>query len=207
MKNPRVPFQPPPPERRLVLGVIGAPHGVRGEARVKSFTAEPLGLCDFSPLFLEDGRVMEVAGGRLLKDDMLVLRFKGIADRDAIAALTNRQLVVDRAHLPATADEDEFYHADLIGLAARNATGANFGTIIAIHDFGAGDVLEIRPSGGGATWLLPFTKAAVPRIDLGARAAIIDPALLQKPEPPRDPARKPAPARPRSSGSAEKARE
>lgn len=174
--------QPPAPENRVVLGVIGAPHGVRGECRVKSFTADPLALGDYGPLFTEDGRVFEIDDGRHVKDDMLVVKFAGMNDRDQVKALTNQLLFVDRARLPPPDDEDEFYHADLIGLPVFDGAGTLLGTVQALHDFGAGDLLEIYPMAGGGTWLQPFTRIAVPVVDVPARRLVIDPAFLAKPE-------------------------
>lgn len=177
------------------MAVIGAPHGVRGECRVKSFTADPLDLGAYGPLFAADGRVFTIESGRLLKDDMLVLRFAGLADRDAAQGLTGTELFVDRAVLPP-AEDDEFYHADLIGMAVVDAAGAAIGTLIAIHDYRAGDFLEIRPKAGGQTWLLPFSKAAVPAIDLAGRRISIEPAQLLKPDPRRVDPDEPAEAGP-----------
>lgn len=188
MRKPRSAPLMPPPERQLVVGVIGAPHGVRGEARVKSFTADPLGLGDYGALFLADGRVLELAGGRPLKDDMLVLRFKGIADRDAIRALTGQNLIIDRANLPQTEDEEEFYHADLIGLQVEDQAGVAIGRITEVHNHGAGDILVIQPHQRGGTLLLPFTRLAAPVLDLAGRRIVIDPAFLAGPErPPANP--------------------
>lgn len=187
MKKPRATPPMPPPERQLVVGIIGAPHGVRGEARVKSFTADPLSLGDYGALFLADGRVLELAGGRPLKDDMLVVRFKGIADRDAIKALTGQNLIIDRANLPETEDEEEFYHADLIGLRVDDQAGEVIGTIVEVHNHGAGDLLVIAPKRGGGSMLLPFTKIAVPVLDIAGGCVVIDPAFLAKPERSRPP--------------------
>jgi 16S rRNA processing protein RimM len=166
------------------MAVVGAPHGVRGEMRVKSFTADPLDLGAYGPLFAADGRAFDIESGRLVKEDMLVVRLVGIADRDQAKALTGTALFVDRAVLPPP-DDEEFYYADLIGLAVVDAAGQAIGTLIAIHDYRAGDFLEISPAAGGPTWLLPFSKAAVPAIDLGAGRVTIDPALLLKPDPRR----------------------
>lgn len=184
MKKPRKPKTPPvcpPPERRVVMAVVGAPHGVRGEARVKSFAGDPLAIADFGTLFSADGTAYEIEGGRLLKDDMLVVKFAHLSTPEAVKALTGTELFIDRANLPEP-DEEEFYHADLIGLDVAEAGGEPFGKILAIHDYGAGDILEIRPAGGGGTWLLPFTRAAAPAIDLAARRVTIDAAFLTKPE-------------------------
>lgn len=184
MPKPRKPKSPqtlPPPERRVVMAVIGAPHGVRGEARVKSYAGDPLAIADYGTLFAADGTAFEIESGRLLKDDMLVVKFAHLTTPEAVKALTGTELFIDRANLPEP-EEEEFYHADLIGLDVAEAGGEPFGRILAIHDFGAGDILEIRPVSGGGTWLLPFTKAAAPVIDLAARRVTIDPAFLTKPE-------------------------
>ena len=196
----------PPPERRVVLCVVGAPHGVRGECRIKAFTADPLAITDYGPLFAEDGRIFEIAAGRLLKDDMLVVAFKGITDRDVVAKLTNTELFVDREALPPPEDEEEFYHADLIGLDVVNIGGNPIGKLIAVHDFGAGDFLEIRPSSSAATWLLPFTKVAAPRVEMAKRRVVIDPDFLQKPEPAREKPFRP-PEKMRSKSPRDKAAE
>lgn len=172
----------PPPERRVTLLVVGAPHGVRGEARVKSFTGDPMAVADYGTLFAADGRAFEIDDGRFLKDDLLVVKFAGISDRDAVAKLTGTELFVDRDNLPEPEEEDEFYHADLIGLEVVDLEGGKIGTLHAVHDFGAGDLLEIRPLAGGATWLQPFTKIATPEVNLAARRIVIDPAFLAKPE-------------------------
>ena len=188
MASPKKPRKPkpsttmPPPERRLVLCVVGAPHGVRGECRVKAYTADPLAIADYGTLFAADGRAFDIEAGRLLKDDMLVVHFAGMSDRDIVARLTGTELFVDRANLPETEEEDEFYHADLIGLAVVDAGGVAHGTVHMLQNYGAGDILEIRPVDGGPTWLLPFTKAAAPKVDLAARCVVIDPAFLAKPE-------------------------
>ncbi|HRE21097.1 MAG TPA: ribosome maturation factor RimM [Rhabdaerophilum sp.] len=180
-RKPKTPSTCPLPERRVVMAVVGAPHGVRGEARVKSFAGDPLAIADYGTLFAADGTAFDIENGRLLKDDMLVVKFTHLATPEAVKALTGTELFVDRANLPEP-DEEEFYHADLIGLDVAEAGGEPFGRILAIHDYGAGDILEIRPASGGGTWLLPFTKAAAPVIDLAARRVTIDAAFLTKPE-------------------------
>ncbi|WP_284179162.1 ribosome maturation factor RimM [Rhabdaerophilum sp. SD176] len=184
MKKPRSRSapKPPAPESRVALAVIGAPHGVRGECRVKAYTADPMAIADYGPLFSEDGRVFEIEQGRFLKDDMLVVKFVGEDDRDRVKALTGLLLYVDRASLPPPDEEDEFYHADLIGLPVYDQAGALVGTVLAMHDFGAGDLMEIRPASGGGTWLQPFTRVATPVVDIPGRRIVIDPAFLAKPE-------------------------
>jgi 16S rRNA processing protein RimM len=159
---------------RVLIAQIGAAHGVRGEVRLKAFTEDPMSVTRYGALETEDGtRRFEIEAVRPAKD-MLVARLKGVADRNAAEALKNLRLYVARAKLPKPAD-DEFYFADLVGLAATTADGGAFGTVKAVHNFGAGDLLEIEPAGGGATLLLPFTEATVPAIDLAGRTLVVAP--------------------------------
>lgn len=158
--------------RQVQLGIIGAPHGVKGEVRVKSFTADPMAIGDYGPLSLDDGRTLSIVSARP-QGDMLVVRFDGVTTREQAAALTNRVLHVDRAVLPEIGDEDEFYHADLVGLAVVDETREEIGKVVGLQDFGAGDILEIR-LGSGRSVLIPFTKAAVPVIDLSGGRVVVD---------------------------------
>ena len=159
----------------ILVGVIGAPHGVKGELRLKSFTADPLAIADYDPLTDDKGETLLLTKVRLLKDDMLVVKFDGIDGRDEAAKLTRRELFVLRSQLPPP-DEDEFYFSDLIGLAVKTVAGEDFGTIHAVENYGAGDVLDIKKNDGEHV-LVPFTKAAVPHVDMAARLVTIDPPL------------------------------
>ena len=179
---PRRPLLRPQVRRRLRLQVtervciaqIGAAHGVRGELRLKSFTEDPLSVTRYGPLETEDGkRRFEIETARPAKD-MLVVRLKGVADREAAERLTNLRLYVARDRLPTPAD-DEFYYADLIGLAAMTVDGRSIGTVKAMHNFCAGDLLEIEPASGGNTLLLPFTAATVPVIDIAGGRVVVAP--------------------------------
>jgi 16S rRNA processing protein RimM len=158
---------------RVCIAQIGAAHGVRGEVRLRAFTEDPLSVSRYGPLETEDGRRFEIEAVRPAKD-MLVARLKGISDRGAAERLTNLRLYVARDRLPKPAD-GEFYHADLIGLAATTADGAPFGTVRAVHNFGAGDLLEIEPAAGGATVMLPFTEGTVPSVDLARGRVVVAP--------------------------------
>jgi 16S rRNA processing protein RimM len=158
---------------RVCIAQIGAAHGVRGEVRLRAFTEDPLSVRRYGLLETEDGRRFEIEAVRPAKD-MLVARLKGISDRVAAERLTNLRLYVARDRLPKPA-AGEFYHADLIGLAATTADGAPFGTVKAVHNFGAGDLLEIEPAAGGATVMLPFNEAAVPVVDVAAGRVVIAP--------------------------------
>jgi 16S rRNA processing protein RimM len=141
---------------------------------VKSFTADPGALGDYAPLRAKDGRTFEIERLRQAKN-VLVVKFRGVDDRDAAERLNGIELYADRAALPA-AEEDEFYHADLIGLDAFTGEGEALGTVIGVHNFGAGDIVEISPP-GGTPILAPFTRAAVPHIDLAnRRITVIPPA-------------------------------
>ncbi|SER21499.1 16S rRNA processing protein RimM [Faunimonas pinastri] len=157
---------------KILLAQIGAPHGVRGEVRVKSFTADPLALRDYKPLVSRDGRLFVVERLRPAKD-VLVVKFRGLDDRNAAEALNGTRIFVSREALPEP-DEDEFYHADLIGLAAMLESGEPFGTIVAFHDHGAGEMVEVAPP-QGQTLLVPFTQAAVPVIDIAAGRVVVVP--------------------------------
>lgn len=166
------------PQDLILVGVFGAPHGVKGELRLKSFTADPLAIAGYGPLTDASGqRTWRIAQARLVKDDMLVVRVEDVADREAAARLTNQRLHVPRERLPAIAEVDEFYHADLIGMPVETPAGAPLGRVAAVLDFGAGDILEITPPDGGRPLMVPFTKAAVPVVDLKAGRLVADPPV------------------------------
>lgn len=158
---------------RICLGQIGAAHGVRGEVRLRSFTSDPAAIADYGPLETEDGRAFEIEALRPTKDHFVV-RLSGIRDRDAASALTNTKLYVPRERLPETAEPDEFYHADLVGLAVFDRAGHKLGAIVAIHNFGAGDLIEVRADTGGKTELLPFDTSHVPTVDIAAGKIVVD---------------------------------
>jgi 16S rRNA processing protein RimM len=151
---------------------IGAAHGVRGAVKLWTFTEDPLAVKTYGPLTTKDGaRQFEVTHAREAKGH-LVATLKGIATREEAERLNGVELYIARDKLPAT-DENEYYHADLIGLAAVNAANEPLGRVIAIHNFGAGDIIEIAPP-QGATLLLPFTNAVVPSVDLEGGRVIIE---------------------------------
>lgn len=151
---------------------IGAAHGVRGAVRLWTFTEDPLAVKDYGPLMTKDGtRQFEVTHAREAKDH-LVVTLKGVASRDDAERLNGIELYVPRDRLPDT-DDGEYYHTDLIGLAAVTTAEQPLGKVIAIHNFGAGDIIEIAPL-QGATMLLPFTNAVVPSVDLAGGRVVID---------------------------------
>lgn len=163
--------------RRVCVGVVGAPHGVRGEVRIRSETADPLDVAAYGPLTTGDGRKLTIRRARLARN-MVVAAIEGIADRDSAGALRNQRLYVDRDRLPATG-EDEYYHADLIGLAVRDRDGGEIGTVSAVQDYGGGDLLEIRLAGKGQaatgrTVFVPFTRGMVPAVDVAAGFVVIE---------------------------------
>ncbi|MGJ5009261.1 ribosome maturation factor RimM [Bradyrhizobium oligotrophicum] len=156
----------------ICVARIGAAHGVRGEVRLWTFTEDPLAVLHFGPLTTKDGsRSFEVAKAREAKDH-LVAAIKGVTDRNAAERLNGLELYVPRERLPET-DDDEYYHADLIGLAAETTSGAPLGRVLAVHNFGAGDIIEIAPP-SGSTLMLPFTNAVVPTVDLAGGRVIIE---------------------------------
>jgi 16S rRNA processing protein RimM len=160
----------------IVVAQIGAAHGIKGEVRLKSFTQVPMDVAGYGPLAAEDGRSFEIVAARPASGgsrDMLVVRFKGVDDRTAAEALNGIGLLLARERLPKPTP-DEFYHADLIGLAAETASGAPLGTVVAVQNYGAGDLLEIAPL-RGAPLLVPFTRRAVPAVDIGTGRVIVDP--------------------------------
>jgi 16S rRNA processing protein RimM len=170
---------------RICLGQIGAAHGLRGEVRLRSFTADPQAIGRYGPLETEDGRVVQIKSLRAAKDH-LVASLKGVSDRDAAEQLTNVKLYVPRERLPEPNAPDEFYHADLIGLAVVDGAGASRGTVVAIHNFGAGDLIEVKPVDGNTTQLLPFDEATVPVVDLAAgRLVVVEPEMDQQAPPAR----------------------
>ncbi|WP_434724514.1 ribosome maturation factor RimM [Mesorhizobium sp. RIZ17] len=150
-------------ENPVQMAVIGAAHGIKGELRVKTFTGDPLALADYGPLFAKDGRAFLILDIRSA-GTVVVVRFKGVADRNAAEALAGTELFVDRSVLPDDGEEDEFYHADLIGLDVRDDTGV-IGKVVAVHNFGGGDILDVTLAGRKGV-LIPFTQAAVPHVSI-----------------------------------------
>jgi len=159
---------------RICVARIGAAHGVRGEVKFWSFTADPAAVAGYGPFETTDGRLVEIETLRPAKE-FFVARLKGVADRDAAERLRNVELFVPRDRLPDTADTDEFYHADLIGLAVVDAAGGALGTVAAMHNFGAGDLIEVRPAAGRDTVMLPFTQSVVPLVDIAGGRIVVAP--------------------------------
>ena len=166
----------------ICVARIGAAHGVRGAVKLWTFTEDPFAVKAYGPLWSKDGaRRFELTSAREARGH-LVATLRGITTRDEAERLNGLELYVAREKLPAT-DEGEYYHADLIGLSAVTAAGEPIGRVIAIHNFGAGDIIEIAPP-EGVTMLLPFTNAVVPTVDLaGGRVVIAFPGEIEGDDP------------------------
>jgi 16S rRNA processing protein RimM len=166
------------PAKLVCIAAVAAPHGVRGALKLRCFTEVPESVAAYGPVCDEGGRelfsleiVGQVPGG-------VLARASGIRDRDAAEALRGMRLYVPRQRLPRLEQEDEFYHEDLIGLRAIGIDGRVYGTVKAVHDFGAGDVLEVADA-TGASSLFPFTRDVVPEIDFTAgQLRLVPPAEL-----------------------------
>ncbi|MER8593026.1 ribosome maturation factor RimM [Mesorhizobium sp. M0601] len=177
------------PQNPVQMAVIGAAHGIKGELRVKSFTGDPLALADYGPLYARDGRAFQIVDIRPA-NTVVVVRFKGVNDRNAAEALAGTELFVDRSVLPDEGEEDEFYHADLVGLEVKDDTGAVVGKVVAVHNFGGGDILDVTLAGRKGV-LIPFTQAAVPEVSIAGGFVRVDPAAAglvedEDGEPPAD---------------------
>lgn len=160
---------------RVLLGVVAAPHGVRGLVRIRSFTEDPMAIASYGALSDEKGtKEYRVEALSSVKGAVLA-RIEGVADRTAAEAVRGLRLYVERERLPVTG-EREWYEADLIGLAAFDREGRDWGKVMAFHDFGAGRTMEV--SGGSTSRhsvMLPFTDAAVPEIDVEGGKVTVDP--------------------------------
>ena len=157
---------------RILLGHISTAHGIRGEVVVKSLTEDPADIAAYGPLSDEDGgRTFEIEVVRVTKKGVIA-RLKGVTDRNAAEALRGTKLFVDREKLPKP-DVDEIYHADIIGLTACRGDGSEVGEIVAVQNFGAGDLLEIRLAGKRRTEFVPFNETFVPELDIAAGRVVV----------------------------------
>lgn len=161
-------------EKPVQMAVIGAPHGIRGEVRVKTFTGDPLALGDYGPLFAQDGRKFTPTHVRPAKT-VVVVRFKEITSREAAEAVTGLPLFIDRSKLPDDLDDGEFYHTDLIGLVIRDENGAVIGKVSGVQNFGGGDIVEANLKARKPA-MIPFTLAAIPEISISGGYIQIDTA-------------------------------
>ena len=162
----------PKGETRVLLGRIADAHGTRGEVLIHVYTEPPANIAAYGPLTDATGtRAFAIECPRVTAKGVLA-RLSGVTDRSAAQALKGVNLYVVRARLPR-AKEGEFYHADLMGLVVVNRVGKPIGEVVAVQNYGAGDLLEVRLSGRGRTELIPFTEAFVPEVDLAARRAVV----------------------------------
>lgn len=170
----RPPHAPTRDETLVPVGEFGRAHGLKGEVRLKSYTGDPRAIADYGPLVAEDGRCFRLRAVRPAPGgapDMFIAQVEAVTTRGGAEALNRVTLSVAREKLPLP-DEDEFLLADLIGLAVQNESGAVIGTVVDVPNYGGGDLLDIVPTQGGATGLLPFTKAFVPIVDIAARRIV-----------------------------------
>ena len=159
--------------RLILVGQVAGAFGVRGEMRITAHTADPLSLLEYSPLKRQDGEVaLTLAGGRAVKG-ALITRAREVETREEAQALRGLRLYIERDALPAPEDEDEFYLADLIGLAAVSPEGEGLGRVKSVHNFGAGDLLEIDPDTGAPSWWAPFTREVVPEVRLSEGMIVV----------------------------------
>jgi 16S rRNA processing protein RimM len=169
-------------DRRILLGQITAAHGIRGDVIVRTYTGEPASISSYGPLTDKDGAKPLTLTVIRVSDKGIVARITGVTDRNAAEALKGRELYVARSKLPK-AEEAEYYHADLVGLAAITEEGQPFGRVIAVQNFGAGDLLEIRLADGSDAEFIPFTNACVPSVDIAAgQLTVVPPIVTGEPE-------------------------
>ncbi|MCV6577147.1 MAG: ribosome maturation factor RimM [Cohaesibacter sp.] len=161
------------PEGKVCIAQIGAPNGVRGDVRVKLFSDDPASLTAYGALHNADGCRSFTALSARPQKTVFIVRFAEITSRNEAESLNGTKLYIDRDALPDL-DEEEFYYSDLIGLRTELEDGSDFGTILAVHDFGAGELLEVAPK-KGKSQLLPFTKEVVPSIDLASGKVVLVP--------------------------------
>jgi 16S rRNA processing protein RimM len=155
----------------LMVGRVAGAFGIKGEVRITTFTADPLSLVDYKTLLREDGSAaLTLTGGRVAKGGVVV-RAKEIETREQAEAARGLRLYIPRDRLPEPDDEDEFYVADLVGLDVVSVEGEPLGRVKSVHDFGAGDLLEVQPP-DGASWWLPFTREAAPEVSLADRRIV-----------------------------------
>jgi 16S rRNA processing protein RimM len=162
---------------RILVGRIASAHGLKGEVKIATFTAAPEGIAAYGPLETSTGGTVTIRSARAISAGSVIAAIEGVTDRTAAEKMAGCDLYVSREQLPATEDDGEFYHADLIGLAAFSPDGTPLGTVTAVHNFGACDLLELAVAGAsGGTELIPFTEEHVPSVDLaGGRIVIVLP--------------------------------
>jgi len=160
------------------LGAVIAAHGIKGEVKVKTFTSSPDALSAYGPLATDSGRALTIVSLNPVKGDEAIVRFEGIDDRNQAETLKGQQLFVARASLPEPA-ADEFYLADLVGLRVEDVAGVHLGKVRAVHNFGAGDIIELERAGGG-TEFLPFNSSVTREIDVTKGRIVIEPPRYEE---------------------------
>lgn len=166
-------------ETKILLAQIGAPHGIKGEVRVKPF-GEPDMLDQYGKLETKEGKKFKIKRMRPQKN-MMVVKFEGVNTREEAEALNRVELFIDRTKLPELEEEDEFYIEDLIGMDVLDESGVQLGTVLAVPNFGAGDMIEVKPTNSSSTYYLPFTKEVVPEIDFeNASLTVVPPAEVSE---------------------------
>ena len=168
-------------ENLILVGQVGGAFGVRGEIRITAFTADPLTLVGYSPLLKADGSIALTLTGARPDKKGIVARAREITTKEQVDALRGLKLHVPRDRLPEP-DEDEFYLSDLIGLEVRDVSSAVLGKVRSVPNFGAGDLLEIAPAGGGQTWYLAFTRATVPELHIADGWLVVQPPTVDETE-------------------------
>jgi 16S rRNA processing protein RimM len=163
------------PPKTVLLGVIIGAQGIRGEVKVKAFTGEAEAIGDYGPLHDGKGRSYRLKVHRLAKGDVVIASIKGVGDRNAAEALKGTELYVARDALPQPED-GEFYYTDLVGLKVQTTTGRELGEVSAVHNFGGGDMLEVKTPGGRSA-MVPFTDDAVPDVDIAGGKVLVEPAF------------------------------
>ena len=156
----------------ILLGVVGGAHGIKGEVRIKSFTEDPVDIKAYGPLVDAKGNTYTIRSARIQKN-VVVVTINEISDRNGAELLNGTELFVDRSALPED-DADAFYQSDMVGMTVETTDGQPVGTVIAFHDFGAGEVVEIKPERGPSV-MIPFSEAAVPEIDVDRRVMVVEP--------------------------------
>ena len=148
----------------ITLGAVASAHGVRGQFKVKPFTVVPSDVAAYGPVHLEDGRVLQLTVKSVAKN-LVICEANGITDRSMAESLLGQTLSVERASLPEL-DETQTYHADLIGLGVQDTGGQQLGIVVGLHDFGAGEIVEISVAGSSTTELYPFYKPFLVDLDI-----------------------------------------
>ncbi len=158
---------------KVLLGRITGVHGLKGEVKIAAYTSEPEDIASYGPLTSADGAQLFHIAIRSVKGGTVIALLRGVSNRDEAEKLSGTELYVSRAALPAPETDDEYYHSDLIGLNAVSPAGETIGKVVAVHNFGAGDLLEVRFEGERQAQLIPFENAHVPHVDLTARQVVV----------------------------------